>query len=100
MFHKWKSFIDRDADSLVIFIPRVFRESGNGNLSFPWGSGKLKPIPRVSGRGSGKFRGVFHLRFEDNLKFLSIEKNFFTIFFRNQKNNMIFMIRSDKIVGN
>ena len=34
----------------------------------PRGSGKLKPIPRVLGWGSGKFRGVFHLRFEDNLK--------------------------------
>ena len=72
----------RDANSSMIVIPWGFRESGNG-------SGKLKPIPRVSGPGSGKFRGVFYFRFEVNLKFLSIKKNFFRIFFRNPKNEII-----------
>ena len=54
----------RDANSPAIFIPRGFEESGNGNLS----SGKLKPIPQVSGSGLGEFRGVFYFRFEVNFK--------------------------------
>jgi hypothetical protein len=48
----------------------------------------------------GEFRGVFYFRFQVNLKFLFIEKNFFRIFFQNQKNNMIFMIKNVKIAGN
>ena len=51
------------------------------------------------GFGFGEFLGVFYFRFEFNLKFLFLEKNFFRNFFRNQKNNMIFMIRNDKIGG-
>ena len=43
----------RDANSPAIFIPRGFEESGNGNLS----SGKLKPIPQVSGSGFGGISG-------------------------------------------
>ena len=41
--------------------------------------------------------GVFYFRFEVNLKSLSIEKNFFRNFFENQENDMIYMIRNDKI---
>jgi hypothetical protein len=52
------------------------------------------------GFGFGEFRGVFYFRFEVNLEFLFIEKNFFRIFFQNQKNNMTFMIRNVKIAGN
>ena len=37
----------------------------------PQGSGKLKPIPRVSGSGFGEFRGVFCFRFEVNLNLLN-----------------------------
>jgi hypothetical protein len=62
------------------------------------GIGELKPIPRVS--GSGEFGGVFYFRFDENFKFLFIKSNVFRIFFRNQKNNMIFIIRNDKIAGN
>jgi hypothetical protein len=45
--------VTRDANSPAIFIPRGFEESGNGNLS----SGKLKPIPQVSGSGFGGISG-------------------------------------------
>ena len=70
-------------------------------ICYSSGIGKTKTYSPGFRLGLGEFRGVFYLRFEGNLKFLSIEKNFlYNFFFRNQKNNMIFMIRSDKIAGN
>ena len=86
----------RDANSPAIFIPRGFEELGNGNLLFLRDWGKQNLFPGLQVRGSGEFRGVFCFRFEVNLKFLFLEKRFFLT----QRNNMIFMIRNDKIAGN
>ena len=47
-----------------------------GNLLFLRGSGKLKPIPVVSGLGLGGISESICFRFEVNLKFIFIEKNF------------------------
>ena len=57
------------------------------------GSRKLKPISR--GSGLEYFWGVSISDLNSILNFFFIEKNFFRIFFGNQKNNMI---RIDKIV--
>ena len=69
-------------------IPRQFHSSeiqrlGEWQFVFviPRESGKLKPIPWVSGWGSGEFREVLYLRLEVNLKFLFIEKIFLEKFF-------------------
>ena len=61
-------------------IPGDFHSSGIQGIQewqfvFPWGSGKLKSGFRVW--GLGEFWGVFCFRFEVNLKFLFIEKNYF-----------------------
>ena len=71
---KFLCHLIRDANSPAIFIPRRF---GEWQFVIPWGSGKLKPIPRVSGSGFGEFWGVFCFRFEVNLKVLFIEEIFF-----------------------
>jgi hypothetical protein len=83
-----KLFVIRDANSLAIFIPRGFGESGNGNCH-SLGTGKLKPISRVLSSGFGGILGSFCFKFEVNLKFIFVEKN-----------NMILMIRNDEIAGN
>ena len=81
-------------------IPRrisFLRDSGNRGIAIchSLGIGETKIYFLGFELGFGEFRGAFYLRFEVNLKFLSIEKNFFENFFRNQKNDMIFMIRND-----
>ena len=67
----------RDANAPAIFIPRGFRESGNGNLSFlgDWGNENLFPGFRVGVRVN------FGEYFVSDLKFIFIEKNFFFFFF-------------------
>ena len=62
------------------------------------GSRKLKPISR--GSGLEYFWGVSISDLNSILNFFFIEKNFFRIYFQNQNNDMIFMIRNDKIVKN
>ena len=71
-----RRLVFRNANSRQFSYLRV-RESGIGEWQFviPWGLGKLKPIPRVLGSGSICFR------FEVNLEFIYIEKNFLWKFF-------------------
>ena len=85
-------------------IPRLFSFLGDSAdrgiaICHSSGIGETKTYSPGFGFGVGEFRGVFYFRFEFNLKFLFLEKNFFRNFFQNQKNNMIFMIRNDKIGG-
>ena len=87
------SVTNRDANSPAIFIPR---EIGEWQFVILRGSEKLKHIPRVS----GNFGENFVSDLKSIYNFFLLKRFFMEIFSLNQKNDMIFMIRNDKIAGN
>ena len=82
----------------AIHLFSMFRDANSPAIFTPRGSGKLKHIPLVSGLGSGNFGEYFVSDMKSSCNLL--KRIFFIDFFLNQKTNMIFMIRNDKIAGN
>ena len=64
------------------------------------GIGETKTYSPGFGFGFRGISGSFISDLKSIRDFSFIENIFFDVFFQNQKNNKIFMIRNDKILGN